>query len=92
MQLFITPSKNILMTGISLGSTMICLIIIIGILQYKEKVRYEFKDNSNDLNLIINRKLMRKNENLNHRGFILMVYRISNNPHFFKIILLRFCC
>ena len=38
MQLFITPSKNILMTAISLGSTMIWLIVIIGILQYREKV------------------------------------------------------
>ena len=38
MQLFITPSKNILMTAISLGSTMIWLVVIIGILQYREKV------------------------------------------------------
>lgn len=37
MQLFITPSKNILMTFISLGSTMIWLVVIIGILQYREK-------------------------------------------------------
>ena len=38
MQLFITPSKNILMTAISLGCTMVCLMVVIGILQYKEKV------------------------------------------------------
>jgi hypothetical protein len=42
MQLFITPSKNILMTAISLGSTMICLVIIIGILQFREKVIVHF--------------------------------------------------
>ena len=44
MQLFITPSKNILLTAISLGSTMICLAIIIGLLQLREKVI--FKKNS----------------------------------------------
>jgi hypothetical protein len=38
MQLFITPSKNILLTAISLGSTMVCLAIIIGLLQLREKV------------------------------------------------------
>lgn len=37
MQLFITPSKNILKTAIALGSTMIVLIIAIGILQFREK-------------------------------------------------------
>jgi integrin alpha FG-GAP repeat containing protein 1 len=37
LQLFLTPSKNILFTGISLGSTMICLIIVIIFLQYREK-------------------------------------------------------
>jgi hypothetical protein len=38
MQLFLTPSKNIIMTAISLGSTMICLAIIIAVLQFREKV------------------------------------------------------
>ena len=38
MQLFITPSKNILMTVISLGITMICLVVVIGILQFREWV------------------------------------------------------
>jgi integrin alpha FG-GAP repeat containing protein 1 len=42
MQLFITPSKNILMTAISLGSTMVGLIIVIGLLQYREKVSHLF--------------------------------------------------
>lgn len=37
MQLFITPSKNILKTAIALGSTMIVLIIAILILQFREK-------------------------------------------------------
>ena len=38
MQLFITPSKNILKTAISLVVTMVVLIIAIGSLQYREKV------------------------------------------------------
>jgi len=37
MQLFITPSKNILKTAISLGITMVALVIVIGILQFREK-------------------------------------------------------
>jgi len=37
MQLFITPSNNILLTAIALTCTMIGLIIIIGALQYREK-------------------------------------------------------
>lgn len=37
MQLFITPSKSIFMTGIALGVTMICLVVLIGVLQLKEK-------------------------------------------------------
>lgn len=37
MQLFITPSKNILKTAISLAITMIILIIAISILQFREK-------------------------------------------------------
>jgi hypothetical protein len=38
MQLFITPSNNILLTAIALTCTMIGLIIVIGALQYREKV------------------------------------------------------
>lgn len=37
MQLFITPSKNILLTGISLGFLMIVLIVIISLLQLRER-------------------------------------------------------
>src|SRR5262249_21315909 len=39
MQLFITPSNNILKTAISLASTMFLLIILIALLQLREKVR-----------------------------------------------------
>ncbi len=43
MQLFITPSNNILLTAIALTCTMIGLIIVIGALQYREKVNlYSF--------------------------------------------------
>lgn len=37
MKLFITPSKNINLIAIALGSTMICLIIMIIFLQWREK-------------------------------------------------------
>lgn len=37
MQLFITPSKNILMTGVALLVTIFCLVILISVLQYKER-------------------------------------------------------
>jgi hypothetical protein len=85
MQLFITPSNNILMTGITLGSTMLCLIIVIGVLQYQERVNIKIFTFSRLINKIViifpflTRKWMIKSVNSNHSVFILMAYKKKQN-------------
>ena len=71
MQLFITPSKNILKTAISLVVTMVVLIIAIGSLQYREKVNIygKFFKFATKLNLHLIKKMDEKERKLESQRF-----------------------